>query len=78
MPFADVGSEITQIVLALIAIIPATAAAYFAYRVRVAIRTPSGDAIGAVTERTHDLASAGVAMTKQIHGQVMSNGKGTP
>jgi hypothetical protein len=60
-----------------ISIIPAVAAAYFAYRVHVSIKTPSGDSIGAVAERTHDLAAVNTAMLKDVH-HATANGEATP
>jgi len=67
------GSEVdwTQVLLAAIGIVPATIAAVGTYLLHRQLRTPSGDTIGKVTERTHDLTAADVALTKEIHGRVM-------
>ena len=61
----------------LIRIVPALAAAWFAYRIHVKIKTPSGDNIGAVAERTHDLAAVNTAMLKDVH-HATSNGESSP
>jgi hypothetical protein len=61
----------------LIAIIPSLAAAYFAYRIHVSVKTPSGDTIGKVTERTHDLAAVNTAMLKDVH-RATANGESSP
>jgi cobalamin synthase len=47
-----------DVVLSLIAAFPATLAAWLAYLNRRQIRTPSGDTLGAVAERTHDITHA--------------------
>lgn len=44
--------------LSLIAAFPASLAAILAYLNRRQIRTPSGDSIGALAERTHDITHA--------------------
>jgi hypothetical protein len=61
----------TQVLVALIAGLPAILATVFAFLIHRAIRTPSGDRIGKVVERTHELSAADVMMTEQIHGKVM-------
>lgn len=67
------GSSIdwTQVLLASIGIIPATIAAVGTYLLHRQLRTPSGDTIGKVAERTHDLTAADVALTQDIHSRVM-------
>lgn len=61
----------TQVLVALIAGLPAILATVFAYLIHRAIRTPSGDRIGSVIERTHDLSAADVKLTGDIHKRVM-------
>ena len=70
------GSPIdwTQVLLALIAVVPGTIAAVGVILVRRSIRTPSGDSIGAVMERTHDLSSADLALTTKVH-KAVTNGQ---
>jgi cobalamin synthase len=46
-----------DVAVALIAAAPALLAAILAYLNNRAIKTPSGDKIGSVVERTHDLAA---------------------
>lgn len=57
--------------IAVVASVPATIAAVGTYLLHRAIRTPSGDRIGSVVERTHALSAADVALTQDIHGKVM-------
>jgi hypothetical protein len=47
-----------DVMLALIASIPATLAAVLSYLNRRQMRTPSGDSIGTQVERTHDITHA--------------------
>ena len=70
------GSPIdwTQVLLALIAVVPGTIAAVGVLIVRKRITTPSGDPIGTVVERTHDLSSADLAMTTKVHDKVTNGG----
>lgn len=53
----------TPIIAAAVAGIPGVLAALVALGNRRAIQTPSGDKIGEVMERTHDLSAADVALT---------------
>lgn len=73
------GSSIdwTQVLLELIAIMPSLVAAYFAYRIHLNVRTPSGEALGVVSEQTHHLASVNTAMLKDVH-RATANGESTP
>ena len=57
--------------IALIAGLPAILSTVFAFLIHRAIRTPSGNRIGSVVEKTHDLSAADVALTQDIHGKVM-------
>lgn len=57
----------TTVIVAAIGVIPAILSAYWAYRIRRDIRTPSGDTIGKVTERTHDLSAADLLATQAVH-----------
>lgn len=52
-----------DVVIAAIVALPGILASVLAYLNRRAIRTPSGDKIGEVMERTHDLSAADVALT---------------
>lgn len=47
----------TTVIVAAIGAIPASIAAYASVLTRRAVRTPSGDSLGTVVERTHDLAA---------------------
>jgi hypothetical protein len=53
-------------VLSLIAAFPASLAAILAYLNRRQIRTPSGDSIGAIAERTHDITHASAMQIGQM------------
>lgn len=64
----------TQVIVALIAGAPAIIAAVFAFRVHRDVRTPSGDRLGEVAERTHDMASANLALIQKVDKQ--TNGEG--
>lgn len=48
--------------LAVCAMLPGIVAAVIAYLNRREIRTPSGDSLGRVAERTHDMTAASVAL----------------
>lgn len=65
----------TQIIVAMIAGLPAIIAAFYAHRIRAEIKTPSGDTLGVVAERTHDLTSADLALTTIVHHKVTNGGK---
>ena len=62
--------EWTQIITAGIAALGAVTSTAIAAWVAYQVRTPSGDTLGQVAERTHDLATVSV---KQLHGM---NGHG--
>lgn len=66
------GSDIdwTQVLVALIAGLPATLSAIFAYRVALQLRTPSGEQVGALVEKTHDLSVSNTTLTMQVHKHV--------
>ena len=58
----------TIVIASAIPTVPATVAVLIGSANRRALKTPSGDAIGHVVERTHDLAAvdaAGISMTTQ-------------
>jgi hypothetical protein len=58
----------TVVIASAIPTVPATVAVLIGSATRRALKTPSGDAIGHVVERTHDLAAvaaAGISMTTQ-------------
>jgi cobalamin synthase len=65
-----------DVAIALIAAAPALLAAIFAYLNSRAIKTPSGDKIGHVVERTHDLAA--VAAPSIRHTEAIVNGEAEP
>jgi hypothetical protein len=65
-----------DVFIALIAAAPALLAAIFAYLNGRAIKTPSGDKIGHVVERTHDLAA--VAAPSIQHTEAVINGEIEP
>lgn len=62
--FADTAATITAVGVAASAILSALAT-LIGVLTRRSIRTPSGDPIGHVAERTHDLAAVAV---KDLHG----------
>lgn len=62
------GIDWNIVIASAIPTVPATLAVLLAAANRRSLKTPSGDPIGHVVERTHDLAavaSAGIAMTAQ-------------
>ena len=65
----------TTVLDSLIAVLPATLSAYFAYKIKRAIKTPSGDSIGTQVEQANHLAAANVALTQKVHEKV-TNGPG--
>lgn len=73
------GSAIdwTQVVVALIAGLPAILGAVFSGVVWLRIRTPSGTSIGTQVEQANHLAAVNTAMTKDIHESV-TNGRDAP
>lgn len=54
------------VLIAVIAGVPAWIAAVASVLVRRATKTPSGEKIGTVAERTHDMASTNSAMLTQV------------
>ena len=58
----------TTVVVAAVTGVPATIASVLAFVVRRDIRTPSGDPIGHVVERGHDLAAANLALLRRVNG----------
>ena len=59
-------------VTGLIAAIGSTIAAVMGSLNRRNLKTPSGDSIGAVAERTHDLAAVGVAAVTNTNGPAVT------
>ena len=57
----------TDVVIAVVHTLPAILAAVFAYLIRRSIRTPSGDPLGQVMERTHEASVADLAVTTDVH-----------
>lgn len=68
----DMGSAVdwTQVLVALIAGLPAILSAIFAYVVVVRTKTPSGDSIGKQVEQANHLTAANVNLTMQVHDAV--------
>jgi cobalamin synthase len=62
-----------DVAIALVAAAPALLAAIFAYLNNRAIKTPSGDKIGSVVEKTHDLAAVAAPSIQRTEAAV-SNG----
>jgi hypothetical protein len=60
------GANVTQIIITLITSLPAIIAALYAKNVHAQVKTPSGDTLGDVAERTHDLSSVTVAHTTEL------------
>lgn len=60
--------DLTQVLIALIAGLPGIIAAIAAMRVHSQIKTPSGDSLGTVVERTHDLTAANTALMSKANG----------
>lgn len=58
----------TTVIVAVCGALPGTLAALVALTVRRQLKTPSGDHIGAVVERSHDITSANFALLKKING----------
>lgn len=54
--------------------LPAILSAVFAFLIHRQVVTPSGDKLGEVVERTHDISSAGLALTTQMH-ETIRNGR---
>lgn len=66
MVLGDVSTNDTLIICTTITAIPATLAAVVGWMNRQQIKTPSGDTLGAVAERTHDLAAVTAAHTTAL------------
>ena len=58
----------TNVLDTLIVTLPAIIAAVFAGLIHHQIKTPSGDSIGSVAERTHDMAAVSVAAVTGTNG----------
>lgn len=65
--------DLTKVLDTLIITLPAILAAVYAGRVHHQIKTPSGDPIGQVAERTHDMAAVGVAAVTGTNGPAVTN-----
>lgn len=65
--------DVTQVLVALIATVPAVVSAVLVYLVRREVQTPSGDTIGQVAERTHDLTAADLMTTQKVHAMVTTS-----
>ena len=64
----------TQVLVALIAGLPAILSAVFAFILMRRTKTPSGASIGTQVEQANQLASANVALTRQVH-TIVKNGQ---
>lgn len=58
----------TTVIVAGISAIGSLVTGVLVVLVRLAIRTPSGDPIGHVVERGHDLAAANLALLRKVNG----------
>lgn len=67
----------TVVIVAVIAAVPACLSAYWSRRTNREIKTPSGEPLGTVTEKTLDLSSADVALTTGVH-RVVVGGESQP
>lgn len=54
-----------DVAIAAIVAVPGILTVVLGYLIRREIRTPSGDSLGRVAERTHDLSAASVALNTQ-------------
>lgn len=70
-----ISLDLTQVFVTLITTVPAILAAIWARNVVNQVRTPSGDTLGAVAERTHDLAAVNTQKLQQMHTAILN---GTP
>lgn len=72
------GSEVdwTNVLVALIAGLPAIIAAVGAILIRRQLKTPSGDPIGKQVEQANHLAAANVGLTTAVH-RVLTDANGT-
>lgn len=59
------ATDWTPVLVTLVATIPSTLAVVFTFLIRREQQTPSGDPIGEVVERTHDLAAANSLALRQ-------------
>lgn len=71
---AGLNLDLTQICVSLITTVPAILAARWARNVVKQVKTPSGDTLGEVAERTHDLAAVNTAKLSQVHAAVLNGG----
>lgn len=71
------GSAIdwNMVIVSFIPTVPALVGAFYAGRTHRRVKTPSGDTIGKVVERTHDLAAADLAMTTKVHKTIENGGE---
>jgi hypothetical protein len=69
MPLA-MDDNTAKVLLALIALVPGTISALFAYLIHRQIKTPSGEKLGVVAERAGHLAEVNTALTLGIHNRV--------
>lgn len=74
---AGTDLDLTQIIIVLITTLPAIIAAIYARSVRRDVSTPSGDTIGSVVERTHELTAVNTGMLQQVHEKTV-NGEHAP
>lgn len=65
-----------DVVLSLIAAVPSTLAVVLTYLIRRDVKTPSGDTLGEVAERTHDVTHATLAQTSLLVGDLEAKNGG--
>ena len=63
-----VGIEWTTVIVAAIAAIPSTMTIGLAYLIRREVTTPSGEKLGVVAERTHELSIANHLILRKQNG----------
>lgn len=68
------GVDWTNVLVALIAGLPAIIGAVFSAIVVLRTKTPSGDSIGKQVEQANHLAAANVGLTKQVHEIIVPDG----
>lgn len=70
MHLLALDNNTAKVLLGLIGVIPSAIAAYFAYLAHRQVRTPSGEKLGKLVERTNQLAEANTALNLGIHDAV--------
>ena len=70
MHLVALDDNTAKVLLALIALVPSTLTAVLAFLIHRAVRTPSGQSIGAMVEQTNHLAHANTALNLGVHSAV--------